>query len=440
MKSNESRRRRSRWRALTTAAGLALLLPGAGLAQEPPPGAGEGSPDDDPLERELAEELEALHPSGRAEPRRAEGSSWGSTAASRGLTNTFNPSISANALVLGGWSSRDDDAHGEQGAGEGDPHGHGGGTEELETGLHLQEVEVRLSAIVDPYFRADLTLSAHEDEIAFEEAFVTTLSLPRVTLRGGQMYAAFGRHNGLHTHAFPFLTAPLPWRALLGPEGLLDPGVAADVLLPLPFYTELSLQAFAGEWRPFEGERGDDPATAEDESAPDAREREDLVFVGRLETVLALGDSATLGVGASYGGGRNGFDGWTHVVGADLTVKWRPIEAERYTGVEWTTEYLLVDRGEAPEDGRVGGAYTSLRYQFGQTWWVQGRGAVLGLPEGEEGRTWRGEALAAWVPSELSALRLQYAYETPEAGEDHPIHEVFLQMVFSIGSHPAHAY
>jgi hypothetical protein len=51
------------------------------------------------------------------------------------------------------------------------------------------------------------------------------------------------------------------------------------------------------------------------------------------------------------------------------------------------------------------------------------------------------ESLLAFIPSELSALRLQYAFERPEAPREGPaVHEVFLQAIVSIGSHPTHAY
>ena len=46
--------------------------------------------------------------------------------------------------------------------------------------------------------------------------------------------------------------------------------------------------------------------------------------------------------------------------------------------------------------------------------------------------------VVGFVPSEFTAFRLQYAAEAPEAGDI--VHEVFLQAVVSIGSHPAHAY
>ncbi|HEX6275008.1 MAG TPA: hypothetical protein VFZ53_18325 [Polyangiaceae bacterium] len=339
----------------------------------------------------------------------------------------MNPAITAVGIVLGGYSSRPGDAP-------------GGVEDDLESGIFLQEVELRASAIVDPYFRADVSIAGNTEEIGFEEAYLTTLEIPRVTLRAGQMRASLGRHNLLHTHAFPFVTAPLPFRAFFGAEGLADPGVSADVLLPLPFYTELTAQAFAGEWAPFEGGTADDPATPVDEAAPDARRRGDFAYVGHLKTLFELGAPTTLELGGTYVGGRNGFGGRTHVVAGDLTVKWRPLDAERYVGVDWTTEYVWLDREQAPEEPRTGGGYTAVRCQFAQRFWLQARGALLGLPANDEIRVVRGEALGAFVPSEYSALRLQYGIEKAQNSPAPLVHEVFAQAVFSIGPHPAHAY
>lgn len=341
----------------------------------------------------------------------------GASASSRGLSNAMNPAISAVGITTAGGTSRS--LHSENGA-----------PDDLETGIAIQEVEVRASAIVDPFFRADVSIAGNADEIGFEEAYLTTLELPRVTLRVGQMLATVGRHNVLHTHAFPFITAPLPWRALLGPEGLRDPGVSADVLLPLPFYAELTGQVFSGEWAAFDGSA----------DAPDQRRPSDFAYVGHAKTLFDLSDSTTLELGTSYVGGRNGFGEMTNVIAGDVTLKWKPIDAERYSGFDWTTEYVWVERDGAPIDHRRGGGYTAVRYQFGQQWWLQARGALLGLPDGSDDQTLRGEALLAFVPSEFSALRVQYAVERANHGDTDTIHELFAQAVFSIGPHPAHAY
>ncbi len=337
--------------------------------------------------------------------------------------NAFNPAISASVVTLGGGSDRRD-AEIE---------------DDLLSGVQLQEVEVRLSATVDPYFRADVRLAGNLDEIGFEEAYLATLAIPHITVRAGQIAANVGRHNLLHTHAYPFLTAPLPWRALLGAEGLRDPGVSADVLLPLPFFMELNAQVFGGEFGWLEGEVADDPDTGADESVPDRRRPEDLAYVAHLKMLHELGVSTTAELGGTYLGGRNGFGAWSSAVSADLTFKWRPIEAERYRGLDFTAEYLWVERKDAPAGEHEGGAYAALRWQFARRWWLQGRGAVLGVPEGERDRSYRGEALAAFIPSEFSALRLQYALQTPAASFE-PVHELYLQAIVSIGPHPAHEY
>lgn len=358
------------------------------------------------------------------------GEGSGATASSRGLSNLLNPAISANGLLLAGYSTRDDADAVEDRA-------------DLETGFAIQELEVAFSAIIDPFIRGDMVLTASAEEIGFEEAYVTTLELPRVNIRGGLIKAAFGRHNQLHTHAFPFLTGPLPWRAVLGPEGIAAPGVSFDVLLPLPFYAEVNAQVlddhFGETWGILSNPTPDDPDTPNDESL-DRRKLEDLAYVGHLKTLFELSSSSTLELGASYVGGRNAFGGWTSLVGGDVTVKWRPLTAERYTSFDWLTEYFWVDRPRAPGEDPIGGAQTHLRYQFAQQWWVQGRVAVLGLPGPRDARTWRGEALAAFVPSEFSALRLQYGIERAQREGAPFVHDVFLQVIFSMGPHPAHAY
>lgn len=396
---------------------------------EPDAGA---SPDSSAEEAEIAAELAAIQAAQAGEEVGTDGAphageSSGASASSRGLSNLLNPAISVVGVAYGGYSSRREGSS-------------GGAPDDLTTGFTLQEVELRASAVVDPFFRADISLTGNAESVGFEEAYLTTLELPRVTIRAGQFAANVGRHNILHTHAFPFITAPLPWRALLGPEGLRDPGVSADLLLPLPFYAEINAQVFGGEWPMLEGSIADDPLTPLDEAVPDGRAARDLAYVGHLKTLFELGDPTTLELGASWLGGRNGFGGFTNVVAGDVTLKWKPIESERYFGFDWTTEYVWVQRGDAPTQRTIGGAYTAVRLQFAQRWWVQLRGAVLGLPARGVERAWRAEALAAFVPSEFSAIRLQYAIEADESGAAPPLHEVFAQLVFSVGPHPAHAY
>lgn len=349
------------------------------------------------------------------------------TASSRGLSNLMNPAISVNGLLLGGYSNRHESEVSRE-------------REDLFSGFHLQEAELQLSAIVDPYLRGDVTLAGNIDGVAFEEAYVSTLEIPRLTIRAGLFKASVGRHNELHTHAFPFLTGPLPWRALLGPEGLSDPGLSVELLLPLPFYAELKAQVFEGEWPLFEGSIADHPATAPDESEPDRRDLEDFAYVGQLRALFDLHETTTIELGATYVGGRNGFRGQTSLAAGHAALKWRPIESARYTSFEWQTEWVWVHRPRTPGEESTGGGYTHLRYQFEQQWWVQVRAAVLGVPGPSDDRIWRGEVLGAHVLDEFAALRLQYGLDRDERANAPFVHDILLQLVFSMGPHPAHAY
>ncbi len=362
-----------------------------------------------------------------------------------GLSREYNPAIGANLLVGGEYLSRD-----VAGLAWPDAVTDGAG----ETGILFQEAEVGLAAAVDPYLRADLTIALHRHEGEFhvevEEGYVTTLFLPRVALRGGKFNLPFGRHNVLHAHAFPFVDAPLPHTAFFGHEGLNEVAFEAAFLVPLPWFVEVSAWA----------------ANGDNEVLFHAPKGRDLAYGGRLHTLIELGESVTTEIGGSYAGGRNVAEGWTHVLGGDLTLRWRPASRERYHQVIWQSEYVQVRKtgprpvapahegegGVADPDHEtdldtlmatqaalasgMGGFYSFVAAQVAQRWWVQARYDALGYPRGEGGRRLhRASGLLAFVPTEFSAVRLQYSYF-----QEGCVHQVLLQVNVTMGAHPAHAY
>jgi hypothetical protein len=300
-------------------------------------------------------------------------------------------------------------------------------------GPRLQEAEVQFLSDVDPYFRANVMLSVSADAPPFtdfgidpEEVYVETIGLPVVTLKMGKFKAAIGKNNNLHTHAFPFVDAPLFVQDILGTEGFSGPGLSAAVLLPVDWYSEVTVQGLGVQGSPLFGGT----------SNPDA-----LAGVAHLKNLFDLGESTTVEFGLTGLTAPNDVwpgktaESWPNAVwGSDLTVKWRPVQGGKYHAFIWGNEYLESRDWPTPlEFAREMGAVSYFQWQFAERWWVQARSEYLE----DGGANWRQSALLAFFPSEFSGFRIEYDHEDLLTGTDHRISG---QMNFTIGAHPAHAY
>jgi hypothetical protein len=344
-------------------------------------------------------------------------------------TSALNPAISFNALVRASWRRADTTEGGEPAeplAGPG-------------TGVSLEEAEVVFTAGVDPYLKADAIVAVEDAsdegeegfEVDLEEVYVTGLFLPRgFGLRAGKMFLPFGRHNLLHRHQFPFIDAALVNERAFGREGLNEPAVELSYLLPVGWFSQLV--GAVGDGRNgelFAGGR-----------------RQDLAFLGHFKNLWDLSAAATLELGASALYGRRGEDASSAVYGLNATYKYRPVRRAIYRAFELQAEWLLRDRdplsgegdGEDGEEGIAGdlaGAYVHARWQVARRLWLQGR---YDRVEHDGPREDRWSFLVAFVPSDFSALRLEYASLDPLRGDRD--HQLLAQLNFTIGSHPAHAY
>jgi hypothetical protein len=329
-----------------------------------------------------------------------------------GSSRSFNPAISANALFDAVYT--DEATHDDDEAGHGHVHGASG-----ESGLRVQEVELQMSAVVDACLKADLLLAFPGGEgVELEEGFVTTQSLPAgLQLKAGRFLAAMGHHNTLHAHQFPFLNAPLANEHVLGDEGLAEDGVSLSWLSPLPWFLELTGQVLDGRSERFASPEG-----------------EDLLYLGNARSFWDVGENWTLDLGGSYATGSNPLGETTSLLGAQSTIQWRDLDAWGRR-VIWRGEYLHADVRQIDGSEKEGGGYTSLEAQIARRWWLQGRYDRMGLPGDEN--DWRTSILLGFVPSEFSALRLQFDRRA-EAGETSNI--VSLQLNVTMGSHPAHRY
>jgi hypothetical protein len=292
--------------------------------------------------------------------------------------------------------------------------------------LQLNEAEVSLQAIVDPYARADFFLSASPDGLEIEEGFVTFPTLPGGLLaKVGKMKANFGKVNTQHAHVLPWVDAPLPMKNLLGgDEGLNDSGVSVSKLIMNPaLFLEATGEIYNGENDVFKSYK-----------------RSDLTYVGRLRGYRDLTEGTNLDVGTSFSYGHNdaGPADVTRLYGFDATFRYRPLRRAIYKRFMARTELFWSQRGE--DSGRVDafGAYVSGDYQFARRWFAGARYDFSDRATDASLRDKSGSLLLTYWPSEFSQIRGQYRRTAYADGA--MANEVLFQFLFSIGAHGAHVF
>jgi hypothetical protein len=347
------------------------------------------------------------------------------------------PDISANALFL----YRNSNFNKED-------------TNTTRNGLDLQEAELNFFTDVDPYSRFNMILAVAPTYIVTgatttqgwdvhpEELFAESTQLPDVLLKLGIFKAAFGKHNLLHTHAFPLVDAPMINTAVFG-DALADPGVSAAILLPSPWFSELTIQYLRGAGAPNYNTEFNSPTPG------------DGVGVLHWKNLWDLTDEMTFEVGGSFAGGKNSFYGNTSITGADLTVKWRPEKGGLYHSWMFASEYITRAQDQSPgsvsNTENISGSYGLIQYQWAERWsgaarldslLVAGSNAGLNTNSQLNGTTSKYSAGVNYAPSEFSNYRIEYDWSDgpKQTNGETSERKIYLQANYLIGSHPAHAY
>ena len=133
-----------------------------------------------------------------------------------------------------------------------------------------------------------------------------TTALPgNLQLKAGQFFAAFGRQNQQHPHAWAFVDQPLIMNRVLGGDGLRNVGTQLSWLAPTPFYSELALGVFNGEGGTAFSFRDTDNTYGRTPVDRGLRGPGDLVFAPRASASFDLNDEQTLVLGTSAAFGPN---------------------------------------------------------------------------------------------------------------------------------------
>jgi hypothetical protein len=337
-------------------------------------------------------------------------------------------------------------------------------------GFNARNIELALDGAVDPYFEGFANIvfkldNDNETEVEVEEAFMQTTSLPfNLQLKAGQFFAAFGRLNPVHPHAWEFVDTPLVNGLFLGPDGLRGVGAQTSWTLPLPWYSQLIFASQNGRGSTgFSFRNPGDDGMFFDRITTDreARGLQDFVWIPRWENSVDLSPTQVVlaGVSGAFGSNETGANSRTQIYGADLLYKWKSSHAEGgFPFVKWQTEFMYrrfeAGRGAdqsfpVAETFHDWGLYSQVLWGFKKGWVAGIRGDYVHMQDSkftddlDRQSRWRLSANLTWYPTEFSKIRLQYNQDFLEQNfflSARQVESVFLQWEFILGAHGAHKF
>src|SRR6266480_2425004 len=337
-------------------------------------------------------------------------------------------------------------------------------------GFNARNTELAFDGAVDPYFEGFANIvfkldNDNETEVEVEEAFMQTTNLPyNLQLKAGQFFAAFGRLNTVHPHAWEFVDTPLVNGLFLGPDGLRGVGAQTSWTLPLPWYSQLIFASQNGRGSTgFSFRNPGDDGMFFDRVTTDreARGLQDFVWIPRFENSFNLSDTQTVlaGVSGAFGSNETGANSRTQIYGADLLYKWKSSHAEGgFPFVKWQTEFMyrrfqaghgVDDSFPVAETFHDWGLYSQVLWGFKKGWVAGIRGDYVHMQDSmftddlDRQPRWRLSADLTWYPTEFSKIRLQYNQDFLEENfflSGRQVESIFLQWEFILGAHGAHKF
>jgi hypothetical protein len=317
------------------------------------------------------------------------------------------------------------------------------------TGPSFQEAEISVISTVDPLWTLAGNFTFDAGSGVAEEAYATTDSIPSIQFKVGEFRAFFGKHGTLHTHAFPFIQAPLIMSNTIGEEGFKNAGLEAAWMSPLPWYGELTLGAYKPVENDGVSQTGGNDGGGNHPLNFNSGAQDNIPYLAHLKNLFDVDDDTTLELGASDLTGY-GNDGLHHAVyGGDLTIRNVPLRRSNQAGWILQGEYLKkVSYTTGIYNQESDGWYASFQNRWGQEWWSGLRveeafNLVSDISENPtdsslSGHVQRASVNVAWLPSEFSEMKLEYGIAKDAAGAVD--NRVMLQFNYIIGFHPPHSY
>jgi hypothetical protein len=295
----------------------------------------------------------------------------------------------------------------------------------------INEAELSLQSVVDPYARADFFFTFGKDPATgkfsadLEEGYITTLSLPaNLQLKAGKFKSAMGRINPIHSHALPFISLPTAYENYFG-EGINDEGVSLSWLVPNPvFYQELVVQLTDGPI--------DNPSFSRSVGNT-------YLELAHLKNFFDLSANATLELGFSGITGANFFNLRTNIGAIDLTYKWKPVQFNTYKSFTWQTETYFSNANISKDDAvNSFGMYSFINFQFSKRLFFTGMYSYSNKPYSASTVENSYSTTIGWYATEFQKLEIEG--KTTSSNVEKEQNQILLRWIFVIGTHGAHQY
>ncbi|TBR19117.1 hypothetical protein EPO15_14665 [bacterium] len=253
--------------------------------------------------------------------------------------------------------------------------------------FNLRSAEVNLEAPVDPYLKAWAILNANAKEVSLEEATLETTALPyNLTVRGGRLFASFGRMGHFHDHELPVIDRPNSLDAFVNGETQAD-GFEVSYLLPTDRFATATLGMY--------NKLGAENTRAANDAA---RGLSQFTYLGRVAAAFEFGEDHQVDLGLSSAwtpkrpvtenmatttsghvvGEVTKKNTWRTLNGLDMTYRWQPAAGGLYKGLLWGTEVLQNDErtfgrnvgdDNLPKDRvRSYAGYSFVQLKLGRHW------------------------------------------------------------------------
>jgi len=295
----------------------------------------------------------------------------------------------------------------------------------------INEAELSLQSVVDPYARADFFFTVGKDSetgkfnFDLEEGYITTLSLPaHLQLKAGKFKSAMGRINPVHPHALPFISLPDAYKSYFG-EGINDEGVSLSWLLPNSlFYQELLVQVTDGPI--------DNPSFSRSPGNT-------FLELIHLKNFFDLSANSTLEFGLSGITGANHYDLRTNIAAIDLTYKWKPVQFNTYKSFTWQSEAWF-SNANTSKDTVVNtfGMYSFINFQFSKRLFFTAMYSYSNKPYSANTVENACSATIGWYATEFQKLEIEGI--TTSSNMEKEQNQILLRWIFVIGTHGAHQY